>query len=381
MRVYFDESGQSGCVLQKKDLLNFQKQPTFAIGAVVVPTNKSANMLVKKYADFKDQFGITGEIKGSDLLTRARNEDLEFFIKNILNQYHFFVLLYDKRFYISTLLLLSLVGLEYQHTLPEHFYQQATMLSYQKDDFFIRYLKYIENPGIEAFSEYLKFLIDYKYIYDEGPENAVVTMAEKIIEAGIEDKCYDDFLSFGWYDNPKITNLINLTALSELIYFIKSQFDISNQEISYVHDHIKEFEDTIHVELQDHGINIEFADSKNETMLQIVDNAVSILRHAYDKGIAHIKAKEMWEHQNEWDMELLARVIKKLSTKHISFTIPRSDWAAVLCTEIMFGAKYPKKYRNNIQFNYYYRESLIRIYSSISSANQSMDEIIGLLQK
>ena len=381
MRIYFDESGQSGCVLQKKDLLNFQKQPTFAIGAVVVPTNKAANMLVKKYADFKDQFGITGEIKGSDLLTRARNEELEFFIKNILNQYHFFVLLYDKRFYISTLLLLSLVGFEYQHTLPEHFYQQATMLSYQEDVFFIRYLKYIENPGIEAFSEYLKFLIDYKYIYDEGPENAVVTMAEKIIEAGIEDKCYDDFLSFGWYDNPRITNLINLTALSELIYFIKSQFDISNQEIIYVHDHIDEFEDTIHVELQNHGINIEFADSKNEAMLQIVDNAVSILRHAYDKGISHIKSKEIWKYQNEWDMVLLARVMRKLSTKHISFTVPLSDWAAALCTEILFGANYPKKYRNNIHFNHYYRENLIRIYSSISSANQSMDEITGLLQK
>ena len=130
-------------------------------------------------------------------------------------------------------------------------------------------------------------------------ENAVVTMAEKIIEAGIEDKCYDDFLSFGWYDNPRITNLINLTALSELIYFIKSQFDISNQEIIYVHDHIDEFEDTIHVELQNHGINIEFADSKNEAMLQIVDNAVSILRHAYDKGISHIKSKEIWKYTEE----------------------------------------------------------------------------------
>lgn len=79
-------------------------------------------------------------------------------------------------------------------------------------------------------------------------------------------------------------------------------------------------------------------------------------------------------------MVLLARV-KKLSTKHINFTVPLSDWVAVLCTEIMFGAKYSKKYRNNIHFNHYYRECLTRIYSSISAANQSMDEIIGLLRK
>ena len=25
MKIYFDESGQSGCVLQKEDILNFQK--------------------------------------------------------------------------------------------------------------------------------------------------------------------------------------------------------------------------------------------------------------------------------------------------------------------------------------------------------------------
>lgn len=85
MKIYFDESGQSGCVMKNKELLNFQKQPTFAIGAVVVPTDKSADLLVKKYTDFKNHFGIVGEIKGSDLLTRARNEELEFFIKNILD--------------------------------------------------------------------------------------------------------------------------------------------------------------------------------------------------------------------------------------------------------------------------------------------------------
>lgn len=95
MKIYFDESGQSGCVLQKKDLLNFQKQPTFAVGAVVVPTKKTAKSLVDKYNHFKEIFGIIGEIKGSDLLTKARNNELEYFIKNILNRYHFFVLIYD----------------------------------------------------------------------------------------------------------------------------------------------------------------------------------------------------------------------------------------------------------------------------------------------
>ena len=54
MRIYFDESGQSGCVLQKEDILNFQKQPTFAIGAVVVRDSVAADKLVKKYNSFKE---------------------------------------------------------------------------------------------------------------------------------------------------------------------------------------------------------------------------------------------------------------------------------------------------------------------------------------
>ena len=117
MRIYFDESGQSGCVLQKEDILNFQKQPTFAVGAVVVRDSVAADKLVEKYNNFKEKFKIDGEIKGSDLLTKAHNDELDYFLKNVLDRYHFFFILYDKRFYISTLLLLSLIGIEYQYSM------------------------------------------------------------------------------------------------------------------------------------------------------------------------------------------------------------------------------------------------------------------------
>lgn len=381
MKIYFDESGQSGCVLQKNDLLTFQKQPTFAIGAVVVKDDQDADRLVAKYNEFLQRFGIVGEIKGSDLLTRARNDELGYFMRNILDRYHFYVILYDKRFYISTLLLLSLLGFEYQHAMPEHFYHQASMLSLQKDDFFIAYLKYIQEPGVEEFRKYLNYLIDYRYTQWEGQENAVVTIAKRILSEKIEDRCVDDFMTFGWYDNPKIANLVNLNALSELIYFIKSQCDIVNENVLYVHDHILEFEDTMHRELVNHGINMTFADSKQEQLLQIADNVVSIVRHSYDKAIARFRVREEWKAESEWEMNLLARSIRKLSPKHISFTVPLGDWAAALCTDIMFNPRYPKKNRNNFCFNHYYRENLKVIYSSISSANLPMEEIMRLMNK
>lgn len=263
--------------------------------------------------------------------------------------------------------------------MPEHFYQQATFLSLQKDDFFVEYLKYIQNPGKKEFLEYLKFLINYKYAQFEGPINAVVDMAKSIVKEKLIDKCYDDFMTFGWYKDPSITNLINLTALSELIFFIKAQVGKCNDGISYIHDRIKEFEDTFNDELHDHGINLNFADSKKETLLQLADNVVSILRHAYDKGIMHIKTKQQWYDQNEWDMKLLSKTIRRLSPKRISFTVPLCDWAAALCAEIMFSTKYPKKYRNNIHFNYYYQQNLLMIFDSINSNNRSMDEFLKIL--
>ncbi len=380
MKIYFDESGQSGCVLQKEDILNFQKQPTFAVGAVVVKEDSVEEKLSEKYRHFKNKYNITDEIKGSDLLTRAHNDELDYVMENILDRYHYFVILYDKRFYISTLLLISLLGFEYQNEMPEHFYYQATFLSQQEDDFFIQYLKYIQNPGIDEFTEYLSFLVSYKF-KNEEVENAVVMIAQDILSEQLEDKFYDDFLTFGSYDNPNITNLINLTALSELIYFIKEQTGNSNKDIHFIHDHIKEFEDTFQKELADHGINITFADSKEEILLQIADNLVSIVRHAYDRCIMHYKNRKQWDEENKWDMELISRAVKKVSNSHIKFTVPLNDWAAVLSTVTMYSPRYPKKYRNNLHFNYYYQENLVKELSSITKANLPIDKIVELLGK
>ena len=379
MKIYFDESGQSGCVLQKQDLLNFQKQPTFAIGAVVVRDEDVERRIVAKYQEFKTKYKIQGEIKGSELLTRNRNEELDYVLKEIFDRYHYYVLIYDKRFYISTLLLLSLLGPEYQYSLPIHFYQQATMLSLQTDDFFVAYLKYIEQPGVASFSEYLHFLLGYEYQNFEDSENAVVEIAKRIVESGIEEKCYDDFMTFGWYENSKITNLINLNALAELVFFIKSELDISNDEIVYIHDHIIEFEDTIQDELKDFGIDIQFLDSAAEPMLQVADNVVSIVRHAYDKAIERIRSKQMWEEESEWQMQLLSRVIRKISIPHINFTLPICDWAAAITAATMFAPRYPKKYRNNFHFNYHYQENLVRIYSPLSEEERTLDDISALL--
>ena len=47
MKIFFDESGQTGCVVSKKNLLNFSDSPTFALGAIVV-NEQDEKRLIKK---------------------------------------------------------------------------------------------------------------------------------------------------------------------------------------------------------------------------------------------------------------------------------------------------------------------------------------------
>lgn len=381
MKIYFDESGQSGCVIQKNDLLNFRTQPTFAIGALVIPSEAEEKVLLAKYNCFKNKYGIQGEIKGSDLLTRARNRELAYFLKHILDDRHFFVILYDKRFYLSTLILHGLIGIEYQQEMINHFYEQATFLALQKDDFFLEYLRHIESPSPESFHAYLSYIVNYEYQMYDVKENAVVAMASKILEARIEDKCYDDFLSFGWYENPKLTNVINLNALSELIYFIKAELNFTNQSVTYIHDHILEFEDTFESELKDCGIEVVFADSKDEPLLQVADNVVSILRHAYDRMITACKAERQWEESSAWDMKLLASVVNKMTVGHIKFTVPLCDWSVALCISQMFTLDYPPSRRNKMAFNIHYIETMGAIQDSLTQAKKPMNEVLDLLKQ
>lgn len=381
MKIYFDESGQSGCVLQREDLLNFREQPTFAIGALVVKNEKDEQKILQKYKKFKQKFNIAKEIKGSDLLTKKHNEELNYIVNNIVDNIHYYVLIYDKKFYISTLLLVSLLGVEYQQEIPIHFYQQASFLAKQKDDFFLQYLKYIEDPTIEKFNIYLKYLINYNYAFYDLNENAVVDISLKILEDNLESEFYNDFMTFGWYKNPRVTNLINLNALVEIIYFIKNQLKLSNNDIYYIHDHLKEFEEVFDDELQKYNINILFKDSKKEEMLQIIDNLVSIFRHSYDKMIYHLNQKEEFKENSEWDMKLMSKLQRKLTNKHINYTIPLSDWAATLCLQEMYSSEFPKKYRNRFVFNYHYIKNFELVYQSILESMDTIKNVFSILDK
>ncbi len=381
MKIYFDESGQTGCVLLKNDMLNFVNQPVFALAAVIVKDNNDEKLLLDKYKKFKEKFKICGEIKGSELTTRDRNKELNYFLKNILDSEHFAVNFYDKKFYLATLLELALIGREFQRAYTIQFYHIASQLSFEDDDFFVEYCKYVKNPSSERFHKYLVYLKNYDYKYVTAEYNGIKLTAQAILDGENEDLFYDDFLTFGWYENDKIANLINLNALSELISFVKIDTAVPNSEIMYVHDKIDTFESTMRSELLQLGINILFPHENEPELLQLADNIASIYCHAYVKMKTLFSQKKEWAENSEWDMSLVSQLLSKIKHENIKFTVPIPDWAAALCIEDMYSPGYPKKMRKNIFFNPMYQQKQYEIEMHIAAYQPMIDKISDILKK
>ena len=105
------------------------------------------------------------------------------------------------------------------------------------------------------------------------------------------------------------------------------------------------------------------------------------MRHSYDKMINHFKNKKVWQDASAWDMKLSAKLIKKIGSNNIKFTVPLSDWCAALCTEIMFDISFPNNMKNNWHFNYYYQQNMFRIYKSILQRRVSLEESLDKLKE
>lgn len=116
-------------------------------------------------------------------------------------------------------------------------------------------------------------------------------------------------------------------------------------------------------------------------MLQIIDNIVSIFRHSYDKMIYHLKQKEEFKENSEWDMKLMSKLQRKLTSRHINYTIPLSDWVAALCVQEMYSSKFPKKYRNRFVFNSHYVHNLELVYQSILESMDTIKNVYSILDK
>lgn len=159
MELYIDESGNTGCVITNHGKFNFDTQRHFVLCAIKTENEDEKKELIQKYKIFKDTFNVAEEVKGSDLMTRTHNNELQYFVDNILDDKHFEICIYDKKFYLSTLLLLFFLGNEFQTIFPVQFYVLAAELCFYGEDLLLEYCEVAKNPTAELFEKLLKKLL------------------------------------------------------------------------------------------------------------------------------------------------------------------------------------------------------------------------------
>lgn len=276
MELFIDESGNTGCVITKNKKLNFENQRHFVLCAVTVRDEEDKKLLIKKYQKFKDKFNIENEIKGSDLLTRKRNEELDYFLNQMIDDEHFNVCIYDKKFYLASLFLLTLFGNNLQKDAPIEFYNLVSLITLHGEDILIAYCEVAKEPTHDNFDKLLEIIIEHK-LKDKSELFDIFSNSLKEIKNKKDYKTWlDDIISYGSYENKNYINVINLNCLTELIISIKLKEGINGEELIINHDNIDGYDKTIMSELKDYRCNIKFIDSYSTELIQLADNVASI---------------------------------------------------------------------------------------------------------
>ena len=380
MKIVFDESGNTGCVVTRKNALNFSTQHNFALCGVILASTEEEEALKKRYCDFLKRHSIVGEMKGSDLMKRKSNDMLNDFIENVLDAEHFSFNIYNKKFYLSSLLCAGILGDEFQVQFSNEFYAEVSALSLEPDEFFVRYCEFIKDVNTQSLKEYLQYLKNYKFRYLSSTGQALTMFIDKILIDGVEESFISDFMTYGWYENVSKTNVINLTALGELINAIKKENPkVNNSDIAIVHDKNQEFEELLKRELEPLGLTISFEDSKYNILIQIADNAVSVVNKIYGNVRNAFQSKCEWDDSNSWTMELASLLFTKITMDNIKFTIPIPDWTVAFCVRDMFSPDYPKNQRKNIFFNQLYVQYQQRIFSAITRESLQVTSVSNRL--
>lgn len=351
MKIFFDESGQTGNVIpNKKGQLYGKKQRHFILAGVIAKTVEEEMMLTNRYIDFKNKFNLTGEFKGTELFKENNKEILDYFIKHMLSGEHFYICCYDKRFYIATLISMYLFTIEFRNDYPDIFYSYCSRLSLEDEDIFITYCDAVKDENPRGF---LEFLSNYQYrVLPNDENNPYKEYASRILKSYIENDLPEFDLPYKAYIKKDTVNVVNITALGESIVVIKSFYGEKASSLSLIHDNIQEFEEDFKDSFQNkENINLQFKDSKNEILLQYADNVASLYRRLLSHMIESFEGKKEWKPESAYMLELFSKIVEKLDGCLMKFVIPIQDQALIYSTRDMFNEKYPKMQRKNIWFN------------------------------
>lgn len=239
MRLFLDEAGNTGGIIDKNEKLNYGTQRHFCLAAVVAHDLQSEQLLRQKYAAFKNRFASEKELKGNSLFAKENNDALEYFLNNIIDDIHFSICLYDKKFYLASLLLFAILGERAREQFPVEYYSLVSDLSQEKDELFATFCKLTKRATKASVHDLFEYLKTYSYQHIPPAGNGLVFAVSEIQNKGFEEIFANDFLKFGSYSNRKFANLINLNALSELLEVIEIEHNCDTRKIDIVHEGLR----------------------------------------------------------------------------------------------------------------------------------------------
>lgn len=348
MTLYFDESGQTGCIIPNKAGMLFdEKQRFFVLGGVICNDKQDEDYLRRKYHAFKMRHGIDGEIKGSDMMKRDNNSLLMDFIDTMLDSEHFYLCCYDKLFYIATLINAYFYPRQLMNDDPVFYFSQASALAHEDIALFLKYCECCAIGTDEASFEFCRYIISFDFQKIDAAQNGYIQMAKLVLEGG---EALDFPLPFGSYLDPDFTNIINITALGETALAIEVKRGIPSSEIRIVHDNITEFEKEFLDSFRAEPISLQFKDSKSDELLQYADNVASVFRKCCTETVNLFLRGQQWDPDKSWFPTLYAKLLSKIKYENIKWDVSISDQVLPLCIEEMFSEECPVVLRNNTHF-------------------------------
>ena len=353
-KVYLDESGNTGGIAEKNGKFNIGQQDYFVYGGVITDESEEPHLL-SQYSQFKlvheSLQDEKNEIKGNDLFKNEEmnNRALEDFISNYLDSRHFYVNIYDKYFYIATQLVISILGFEFRDKNLAYFYEMVNSLL--KYDGFLQ----IENLFLKATNidkldlkkrekALLTTLRQFRKLIRQDPQ---FRFLDSRIKKLIKDKnsisqISNSILFKGAYtQDRKISNLINLTALGELLVQLINQGRI-DENSSIILDPICSIDKVILRELEPSSLDIRISEGSHiDELIQYADNVVSVVYKSFNNIIKDFKNKGCsWtiNTNNIWSLFVFSFVLSKIDCNNIKFTLSIDDWAFCLAiAKLQFG--------------------------------------------
>lgn len=377
MRIYFDESGNTGCLTRdgRETYRGKDAQSLYALGAVL-PADGEDAALFASYKAFKGRCGAEGqEVKGSDLLTRDRNGQLADFVETFLARGRIKVCLYSKDFYLATALMQAILGPEAKTAFPRAYYSEASNLALFGEESLKAYAGFSDSPNERGARLLVERLL-------EDPDGVLAQggflhfALRSIEEEGRWDLLLGTDVVAGGYAKPSYQNLVNLSAFGELLAMIKSDEGVPNAGLELVHDGVREFEDEYLGALDELGVRgvLRFEESADCLGVQLADNVASIVGNTAKKVTACCRANAQWESANEWVMALWSKLLDLVCLENLKLVVPLQDQAMLLSAALMFEDGFPSEYRSNLVFNELYCENLDRAVAEAERAGRCGDE-------